>query len=223
MCDNIHRKAHPNATMAYQQGIKGNRVLFVFESPGKNEHELNRPVVGKTGVHLCMFCEEIRAKVTRSSNASVQDIGQDFCKCNVSILNVVDDWMPKKETGEFKTAHQLNREERQLIARQLIKRWEFKRLLRYANVVICFGRLAWDMGNVIEAEIKHFRRDYNIFYTYHLSGRASKKFKGTTWSKKMKQLAKKVITALEHKRKVRDFTKFKKNYKQIDASTVSKE
>jgi len=210
MRDVVHDVMHPNSTVAYQQGFEGNRVLFVFESPGKLEYELNRPVVGNTGVHLCILCERIRSKAAKSKYSSVQDISRDICKQTASILNISAVSLPKK------SADQLNKEERRSIAEKLIARKEFQELLQSALVVICFGRLAWDMGDIIESKLNDCGNNYKIIYTYHLSSKASRNFEGSTWPEKMTRLASRIVHVFEDEgRRISDFTNFEKKYKRL--------
>lgn len=227
MCDDeVHNKMHPNTTMAYQQGIQGNRVLFVFESPGRFEHELQRPAVGETGVHLCMLCERLRALAANSQNESLRDIGKDFCKVGASIINIASDWLPEiksdTKSGTYKNSYQLTTDERKAILRQLKQRAEFGSLMRRADVIICFGRLAWDMLETIKEKRAMVKRGFCIITTYHLSGRATKFFDGNTWPQKMDNQAQKIYEVLQEwvngtdTKIVFDFTNFKKSHKKID-------
>lgn len=216
MCDDeVHDKMHPNTTMAYQQGVKGNRVLFVFESPGRLEHELNRPVVGETGAHLCILCERLRALAANNQNKSLRDIGKDFCKVGASIINVAPDYLPITNKDKNKNSYQLNPKEREAFGKELLHRQEFNILLRQADVIVCFGRLAWDMGDIIESKLNCCGNKYKIIYTYHLSGRASRKFEGFTWPEKMNQLANKIVRAFEDEELSSDFTDFKNKHKRL--------
>lgn len=199
MVDEIHKRVHRDTTMAYQQGVKGNRVLFVFESPGRFEHELQRPVAGETGVHLCMLCEKLRSLAAKNQNKFVRDIGKDFCKVGASIINIAPDWLPWKDKAQTKrkSASELLKEEKQNYAEALPIR--LNNLTSFANVrvILCFGQLAWDVAKLIKKEREKISRSFCIITTYHLSGRASKCFDGGTWCKKMEFLSRAIYEKIQ--------------------------
>lgn len=222
MVDEIHKRVHLDTTMAYQQGVKGNRVLFVFESPGRFEHELQRPAVGETGVHLCMLCEKLRFLAAKSQNKFVRDIGKDFCKVGASIINIAPDWLPWKDEAQTKrkSASELLKEEKMKYAEALPVR--LNNLTSFANVhvILCFGQLSWDVAKLIEEEREKTSRSFCIITTYHLSGRASKCFDGGTWCKKMEFLSHAIYEKIQEwvstkDVRVFDLTCFSQKYKQI--------
>ena len=144
---------------SYQMGCSGTRILLFGESPGKDEISRVMPLSGLSGMIVCSLFAMIR-NTCDCTDPAIANFLDGLCVRRSFIMNVAPGQLPVGRSGERKTAEGLTRKQRIRYAKCLVRRLALCNAVKIINdgsapfLVLCFGRLAWDVRVVLENELR---------------------------------------------------------------------
>lgn len=146
--DSVYFAHHGDVSCDIQCRDKHAPVLVVLESPWHLEQFLQRPATGRTGAILCSIFESVRGKLP----SHFKELAPAFCTREVSIINVVDDYLPFKYGLKNKrmTAKEFIDSNSREYSDAMTK---FKRKLEKSidvsrvQIVLLMGQLSWKTSN----------------------------------------------------------------------------
>ena len=153
-----------------QPGAIDNHVLFVFEAPGDDECSLGRPLIGDTGLSCARLLAHLRHACLLSEKPEIRMLYEKFSEHRLSIIDVADEKLKKD-------SYHLTELERREYVTTLIHRLEFSSIVDNIEIVVCFGRLAWDAQDAIRNACNGDRLKKMIL-CQHPSGSNVKGFEG---------------------------------------------